>query len=246
MAVELRIALLVIGLIILVALYSFEKSRRVMRRREDQEFDFEADELPDLLEADENPELDTDQKIQEELNSLSNLVREDVEEFPGTHKPDFKHQPSLLGQGHAEVKQEEKLVVLHVMARLPKKFNGNDIVTFIRELDLEYGNRIFHKNVERLGDKKALYSIVNIVKPGTFDLDTIDKFTTPGLSFIMCLPGPEEGLKAFNIMLEAAKKSAERLNGRLLDASRNQLSSQTIAHMQEDIQLFSLKYSRRA
>lgn len=252
MAVELRIALLLIGFAVLAAMYFFGKTKRAAHRREDDEFNFEANDLPDPLELDHALELDVDKdrdkEVQEELSDLSNLVREDIVESPRLKKSTFKHQPSLLDeQASEESKQEEKLIVLYVVARRPQKFHGTGIVNLTKELGLEYDNmRIFHKNVERFSGKKALYSIVNMVKPGTFELDAMDKFETPGVSFVMNLPGPEEGLKAFNIMLEAARKCADRLNGELLDESRSRLSPQTIAHLQEEVQLFSLKYSRRA
>ena len=138
-------------------------------------------------------------------------------------------------------------MVLHVMARRPQKFNGKGIENLSKELELELSDKqIFDKNVERFSGKKALYHMANIVKPGTFDKHSMDEFETPGLSFILNLPGPEEGLRAFNIMLEDAKKFAERLNGDLLDESRSRLSPQMTAHLQEDIQLFSLKNPRVA
>ncbi len=256
MAVELRIALLLIGIAVLVALYFLGKFKWTARRHENDKFNFETNELPDPLELDQALELgrykekdkDKDEEVQEELNDLSNLVRKDIADSPRIKKSTFKHQPSLLNeQEPEESKQEVKLVVLHVVARHPQKFKGKGIVNLVKELGLEYDNmRVFHKNVERFSGKKSLYSIVNIVKPGTFDLNAMDEFDTPGLSFVMNLPGPEEGLKAFNIMLEAARKFADRLNGDLLDESRSRLSPQTIAHLQEEVQLFSLKFSRRA
>ena len=83
---------------------------------------------------------------------------------------------------------------------------------------------------------------MNAVKPGTFDQDGMDQFETPGISFVMSLPGPENGLKAFNIMLEAATRASEYLQGDVFDESRSRLSQQTIAHLQEEVQLFSLKH----
>ena len=249
MVVELRIALILIGLAVLAVLYFYGRSKRSTHKFDDDEFDFDSNSLPDPLELDKALELNAkdDKEVQEELSEISELVREDLAESPRIKKTTLKHQPSLLDSKPEEVKQDEKLVVLHVVARHPQKFNGKGIVNLTKELDLEFGDmHIFQKNIERFSGKKALYSIVNMVKPGTFDLDTMDEFETPGLSFVMNLPGPEEGLKAFNIMLEAAKKFAERLNGDLLDESRSQLSPQTIAHLQEEVQLFSLKYSHRA
>lgn len=257
MAVELRIALLFIGFVMLIALYFFGKSRRSAHKREDDEFNFKINRLSDPLEIDLTAEVDVDEvrseieaEIHEEWIDTSDLVVcEDIVESPRIKKPTFKHQPSLLDPqkpGIEEIK-EEKLVVLHVVARPPQKLKGKGIVNLAKELDLEYDDlRIFHKNVERFSGKQALYSVLNMVKPGIFNLDAMDEFETPGISFVMHLPGPEEGLKAFNIMLEAAKKMGDRLNGDLLDESRSRLSPQTIAHLQEEVQLFSLQNSRRA
>lgn len=249
MALELRIALLVIGLVVLAALYFIGRSKRVAYRQEDEEFNFERNDLPDALEIDTNPaEEESIAKMSEELSDISDLVREDLVELPNRNYSEFQSQPSLLDEEEDDVaKHEEKLIVLHVMSRQPKKFSGGDIVKLTQDLNLEFDDmHVFHKKVERFSGKKALYTIVNMVKPGTFELNSMDVFETPGLSFVMNLPGPEEGLKAFNIMLEAAKKFADHLNGVLLDESRSRLSPQTIAHLQEEVQLFSLKNSRRA
>jgi len=255
MELELRIALLLFGLAVIIALYFFGRSKRADLKREDDEFNFETRNIPDALELDEALELDddlkieTDKSVNDELGDISTLVREDIIESPRIHvpkdKPSFNHQPSLLDEESDEPKTEEKLVVLHVMARRPHKFSGKNILNLTKELDLELGDlQIYSKNVERFSGKRALYSMVNMVKPGTFDAHAMSGFETPGLSFILNLPGPEEGLRAFNIMLEDAKKFAERLNGDLLDESRNRLNPQMTSHLQEDIQLFSLKNPR--
>jgi cell division protein ZipA len=260
MELELRIALLIVGLAVIVALYFFSRSKRAAYKREDDEFNFESDALPDPLELDQPLQLSDDlqqdydqenNRFSEELNDISNLVREDIAESPRIKlpkdKPSFKHQPSLLDEKPEPSKSKEKLVILHVMAKRPQKFNGKTIMNLCNDFDLELNDmNIFNKNVERFSGKRALYSVVNMVKPGTFDADGMHEFSTPGLSFILNLPGPEEGLRAFNIMLEDARKFSERLNGDLLDESRNRLNPQMTAHLQEDIQLFSLRYPRSA
>jgi len=258
MELELRIGLLLIGLAAIVAMYFFGRSKRAIRKREDDEFNFQSNDLPDPLELDQALELGddlqeedgADEAIVDDLgDDLSNLVRDDVAESPRIELPkdkaSFSHQPSIFDEEPEPPKIAEKLVILHVMARRPHKFNGKAILNFCKELDLELDDLfIFNKNVERFSGKKALYSIVNMVKPGTFDADGMHEFETPGLSFILSLPGPEEGLRAFNIMLEDARKFSERLNGDLLDESRNRLNPQMTAHLQEDIQLFSLRHPR--
>lgn len=266
MELELRIALLLAGLATVAVLYFFGKSKRADFKRQDDEFNFETNDLPDPLELDQALELgdDLDRDVQNtnELNDevadevvdhlgddIGDLVREDIAELPRVHAPKdkalFSHQPSLLDDEPEPPKLAEKLVILHVMARRPMKFDGKAILKLSKELNLELDEmHIFNKNVDRFSGKKALYSVVNMVKPGTFDEDGMHEFQTPGLSFILSLPGPEDGLRAFNIMLQDAKKISERLNGDLLDESRNRLNPQMTSHLQEDIQLFSLRHPR--
>ena len=62
MELELRIALLLIGLAAIVVLYFFGKSRRATLKREDDEFNFETSDLPDPLELDQALELGDDLK----------------------------------------------------------------------------------------------------------------------------------------------------------------------------------------
>ena len=256
MELELRIALLLVGLTAIAALYFFGRAKRETHRREDAEFDFNDNDIPDVLKIDQALDLEQDLMMQNEGISdagdeLSTMLKEDIAEAPRIKvprdKPSLKHQPSLLDEEPQSPNQEEKLVILHVMARRPQKFSGNGIERIAQELELELDQmQVFSKNVERFSGKKAIYHMVNMVKPGTFNSQLMSEFETPGLSFILTLPGPEEGLRAFNIMLEDAKRFAVGLNGDLLDESRSRLSPQMTAHLQEDIQLFSLKFPRSA
>lgn len=237
MVIELRIGLLLAGLAVLVMLYFFTRAKkRKTRRKEFEEFDFDKE---DLL----NP-LDTDPDSEVESVGPVRVVQQDPD-YPddGTEEPGSREPAAGQDRQTEDADPDKKLVVLHVMARRPQAFKGTGIMDLVRELALEYDDmRIFHKKVKRLSGRKAMYSVLNAVKPGTFDLDNMDQFETPGISFVMSLPGPENGLKAFNIMHEAAKRASECLQGEVFDESRNRLSQQTVAHLQEEVQLFSLKH----
>ncbi len=243
MEIELRIGLFFAGLAVLVLLYFLTRSKkRKTRRKEFEDFNFDKEGLINPLDTEMNPEIESVGPVR---------VIRDNPNYPGDRvetSDTEESAPQVSDRGaQAEDTQdakEQKLVVLHVMARRPRTFKGTSIIDLTRELDLEYdGMRIFHKKVKRLSGRKAIYSVMNAVKPGTFDQDGMDQFETPGISFVMSLPGPENGLKAFNIMLEAAKRASEYLQGDVFDESRNRLSQQTIAHLQEEVQLFSLKHT---
>ncbi|MCY3802895.1 MAG: cell division protein ZipA [Gammaproteobacteria bacterium] len=239
MVIELRIGLIVAGLAVLVMLYYFTRAKkRKTRRKEFEDFDFDKDDLLNPLDADLGSEIESVGPVR---------VIQQNPDYPGdrVEMPDSEESTASQDEqtGEEGASEEKKLVVLHVMARRPEAFKGTGIMDLVRELDLEYDDmRIFHKKVKRLSGRKAMYSILNAVKPGTFDLDNMDQFETPGISFVMSLPGPENGLKAFNIMHEAAKRASEYLQGEIFDESRNRLSQQTVAHLQEEVQLFSLKH----
>ncbi len=239
MVIELRIGLLVAGLAVLVMLYFFTRAKkRKTRRKEFEDFNFDKEDLLNPLDADLGSEI-------ESVGPVRVVPQDTVYPSDRTEGPDSEESTSRQDQqtGEEDGSPERKLVVLHVMARRPQTFQGTSIMDLVRELDLEYDDkRIFHKKVKRLSGRKAIYSILNAVNPGSFDLDNMDQFETPGISFVMTLPGPENGLKAFNIMNEAAKRASEYLQGEVFDESRNRLSQQTVAHLQEEVQLFSLKH----
>jgi FtsZ-interacting cell division protein ZipA len=60
------------------------------------------------------------------------------------------------------------------------------------------------------------------------------------------LPGPEDELKSFNIMVEHAQRLAAFLNGDLLDEDHNPITKQIITMYKEQVQLFGLRATRQS
>lgn len=136
----------------------------------------------------------------------------------------------------------EKIVILHVLANGSSVFSGTNIMQVVEQLDLVYDSRgILFRPIERSGKRQALFNVSSMVKPGLIPLDSIETFTTPGLSLFLQLPGPEEGLKSFNAMWDCAQGLAALLDGDIQDQGHSTVSSQTIDRLREEIQLFSLR-----
>ena len=130
---------------------------------------------------------------------------------------------------------EEKLVTIHVAAPGDRRFYGNDLKTLFKQHDYRYGDMsIYHCTLE--GDQ--VFSIANIVKPGTFNEDEMDSFETPGITLFMRLPIELDADVAFDFLIREATELAETLGGQLRDGDRNPLNQQTIQHMREDIQQY--------
>jgi cell division protein ZipA len=81
-----------------------------------------------------------------------------------------------------------------------------------------------------------------MVKPGYFDPQTAESFTTPGLSFFLVLPGPPDPVTTFNEMVQTAKQVAQSLNGELLDADRSSFSGQRAQLIQDEIVEFMQRH----
>ncbi len=130
----------------------------------------------------------------------------------------------------------EEVLVINVLARDAGGFRGPALLQNILESGLRFGEMdIFHRHESMAGNGEVLFSMANAVKPGTFDLDDIDHFTTPAVSFFLGLPGPRHPKQAFDVMVAAARKLASELNGELKDDQRSVFTAQTIEHYRQRI-----------
>ncbi len=100
---------------------------------------------------------------------------------------------------------------------------------------------IFHRYEGGHESGIAQFSIVNRVKPGTFDMGNINSFSTPGVSFFIQLPGPVEPMKAFDDMVDTAKCLVRNLSGELKDELGSAVTEQTLAHSRERIRQYQQK-----
>jgi cell division protein ZipA len=137
---------------------------------------------------------------------------------------------------------EDRLVVLHVKAHNGDAFAGEALAQAFAESELQYGEmQVFQRTVKFAGKDEVLFRVASMVKPGTFDLSRLRDQQTPGLALFMQLPGPMEGVKAFNTMLHCAQGLATRLGGDVLDQTREPLEQPIIDRMRGEIQLFGLQ-----
>ncbi len=243
-ALELRITLLVAAVIIIAVMYVWYRANSKDEFNNDIEvddgdLDHALKNIPKFVQQDDGELLPED--LRSEFQDVSQELRQETIAR--------RLQDSVPGRESSVVSktdEDEMLIVFHVVAQEPEKFTGVMIAHMMAELDLEYGEmNIYHYNVERFNQKHSMYCVANMVKPGTFELDDLDNFSTRGITMIMQLPGPEDGLKSFNIMVDHAQRLAAFLNGNLLDDNRNPLTKQTISLYKERVQLFSLRANRK-
>lgn len=142
-----------------------------------------------------------------------------------------------------ELPPAEEVLVISVISRDEGGFKGPALLQNILESGLRFGEMdIFHRHESMAGHGEVLFSMANAVKPGVFNLDDIDHFSTRAVSFFLGLPGPRHPKQAFDVMVAAARKLAHELNGELKDDQRSVLTAQTIEHYRQRI----VEFERRA
>jgi cell division protein ZipA len=176
----------------------------------------------------EEPKKQPETPIEETSQPETSLQTEEEEESP-PKSPAPKTE-----------RQSEMLIMLYVLAKPETSFGGREILTLLEKLGLKYGKmKIFHHY--GIGDIKlnqAIFSIANLVEPGTFDPQRMSDFTSPGLVLFMRLPGPFGGRVAFELMLNSAQKIAEVLEGILEDERHNPVTQKTITNLRNRIANF--------
>jgi cell division protein ZipA len=161
---------------------------------------------------------------------------------------DFPEETRNNGTGFGtsegrELPPVEEVLVISVISRDEGGFKGPALLQNILESGLRFGEMdIFHRHESMAGNGEVLFSMANAVKPGVFDLDDIDHFSTRAVSFFLGLPGPRHPKQAFDVMVAAARKLAHELNGELKDDQRSVMTAQTIEHYRQRI----VEFERRA
>lgn len=120
----------------------------------------------------------------------------DVDEGPSfsSRDGDFPDESPAKSAPRESTKDQpaaEEVLVISVICRDSAGFKGPALLQNILESGLRFGEMdIFHRHESMAGNGEVLFSMANAVKPGTFDLDDIDLFSTPAVSFFLGLPGP--------------------------------------------------------
>ena len=127
---------------------------------------------------------------------------------------------------------EDLIVVLNIMAHQGQAFDGAAILNATHDAGLVFGDmQIFHY----IYNSAPLFSLANALNPGSFDINAIENTTTPGLTLFLRLPGPIDGLAAFDRMYSVATQMASTLGGEVCDARRTILTAQALEKQRDEI-----------
>lgn len=163
-------------------------------------------------------------------NITKNAMNDDVAEIEIT-EPEVNIEPAASAKTETAVEApEEQVFVINIMARENQVINGAQLLQELLTLGFKFGEMdIFHRHVDGAGKGAVIFSLANMVKPGTFDIDHMEQFQTPGVSLFMMYPCAISVSKNYQMMLNAADRIASAVDGLLCDASRNPMTAEMIA-----------------
>ena len=210
----LRWLLLLFGLLVIAGVYFY--SRREKKAPEEND-DAVAERIEPKLEADPHQQTAADEAFDDE-------DEEDADEDPEA----------------SEASRPQKIVTLRLVGHDKKLFQGDELILSMRGIGLRHGKfGIFHR-YDGNDESRTIFSAASLVEPGSFDLANIKEQQIPGISLFLVLPGPVDGVEAFDLMMAAARALAQTLDGELLDESGSTLSVQRERYLREEIIQYQL------
>jgi cell division protein ZipA len=228
-----RIYLLLIGLAVVAMIYWFGRPKREGQGRRDPSFD------PDQPQNRREPVINTD-------------------EFHSQNDPDAEFgaevgnaltqvgNPPIPTHEHVGARPEtgfDLLISLHVMVPQGGMISGSELIVAAEKASLVYGAQgLFHRLVDGRPAAGPIFSMVNRMEPGRFELSRIHDLQTPGVSLFMTLPGALSGLDAWDKMLPAAQRLAGLLNADVYDDQMHLLGRQRIASIRDELRAYDRKH----
>jgi cell division protein ZipA len=259
-----RLILIVLGVLLVVGIYLWDRFKRLpprarpqRRRHSPAAFDeaAAADTSDAALDnttaarhaAERRPQPDFDLPEEQLAQDQAEMPKDEATEAPtaddwtdvtDTADPQFSMDLSFSADsendgtvGQAEG-VEPLIVVMHVISR-DHVMGGPALVKACAELGLQGGDMSIYHRLDRGGG--VMFSMASMVEPGTFPLDDMAGFETPGLSLFMQLPGVRDGIETYEAMLQTAQGLAAALKAELLDERHNKMTRQMQDHTRETI-----------
>lgn len=179
-------------------------------------------------------------------NDDMTFSRDDQGQFGLENNELFETDEEDADTDAADTGQTAEVIIINVMAKPGTAMEGARLLPVLMKHGMRLGEMsIFHRHADNHGKGPVMFSMANMLKPGTFSMSDMETFTTPGVSFFMQLPNKLGNMQCFEQMLKTAQAVKEELDAVLKDENRSVFTRQTIEHSRQRIRDFELEMLAR-
>ena len=159
---------------------------------------------------------------------------------PPTAAPTISATPSSPTLSSAStIRKEEKPAspasrrkIIALRLAFPERVSGVQLIELLQSERMTHGKfSIYH----RLHDGGTVFSLASMVEPGAFDVAAMPQQQFPGVTLFMLLPGPLDGLIAYDQMLSSAQRLAHATHGILQDERGSKLTAQIMERLRDEV-----------
>ncbi|MBK1643622.1 cell division protein ZipA [Thiocapsa imhoffii] len=203
-----RIILIIVGALLIIALFLWERSRRA---EEEEDGDYEESDAPyGLAQGKREPRVGAVTAVTDQAGAASAVSSAHAAES---------------GEPESRAATPEPLLIQLSVSARREPFDGLELMEVAESVGLRPGRmEIFHCLDEFDDDTRIYFSMANMVKPGTFPFQEMTTFKTPGLMLFAQLDGRPEDMTILEEMIATARKLATDLDGVVLDETRRPLT----------------------
>ena len=215
---SLRWILLAAGAAFVIVIYILGRRRR--RRNHSMVDDMEED-LPEFTARSLD---DVDEGVGEVRivsSGAEDIIDEDLSTFAADDgTPEQEENTSDIKESGSTLPND--IVVLYILAKPNKQLAGSQVNSSAQAMGLSFGEmNIFHYRI----DGRNVFSLANMLEPGSFDANTIHDIKTTGLTVFMQIQG-DDPLDDLTEMLQRSYQLAGLLDARLCNHRREPLTEQ--------------------
>lgn len=164
------------------------------------------------------------------LTEEDDVVSEPPVQTKEQEKPVKKPKPEP-----APAQDWDMVIAFTIMAESGTMFSGKAVKAALETQDLHFGDMQIYHRFTQGSRKQSLFSVANIIDPGTLLPDKFVSMSTPGLLIFARLPAPVNGLALFDDLLDTAKNMTQSLGGILCDETRQAVSEDAVEAMRTKI-----------
>ena len=247
---SLRWILLAVGVIFVLVIYVLGRNRRrrndtIIHDLDDDLPEFTAQNLDDLDEGVGEVRIVTGEKFDTDDGFSSPQVTADDSQDSSKHSSQHKGyyneiSEPVITEDNVEESTEEvnkspsDIIVLYILPKGDEELLGAQINSSAQAMGLSFGDmNIFHY---RPGHRN-IFSLANMLEPGSFDADTIHDLKTSGLTIFMKITG-NDPLDDLTEMLQRSYQLAGLLGARLCNSKRQPLTEQDAENYRTQVSEF--------